>query len=186
MDVNAEVEVNKQLEDGERLIWAGAPKQGVLLRASDAFMVPFSLLWCGFAIFWEVSVLAMGGPPFFALFGAIFVLLGVYFVIGRFIVDSLLRAKTLYGLTNRRVIIISGVSSRTINSLTLRTLNDLSVTERSDGSGTVLFGRPNPFATWNAGMPWPGIGQYQTPSFELIQDAKRVYDQILEAQRAAA
>jgi hypothetical protein len=49
-----------------------------------------------------------------------------------------------------------------------------------------MFGRPHPFASWYAGMQWPGMSQYQTPSFEFIEDAKRVHDQILAAQRAAA
>jgi hypothetical protein len=149
-------------------------------------MIPFSLLWCGFAIFWELSVLAQPGPSFFALFGVPFVLVGLYFVFGRFFVDSMARARTFYGLTSHRVIITSGLFSRTINSLPLRALHDISLRERADRSGTVMFGRPHPFASWYAGMQWPGMGQYEVPSFELIQDAKLVHDQVLQAQRAAA
>ncbi len=182
----AEVEMSKHLESGEALRWAGVPKQGVILRGADAFMIPFSILWCGFAIFWEASVLAGGGPPFFALFGVPFVLIGLYFVFGRFFVDSKVRANTYYGLTDRRVVIVSGLFSRTTNSLPLRTLHDISLQERSDGRGTVMFGRPHPFASSYAGMQWPGMGQHQIPSFELIPEAKRVHDQVLEAQRAAA
>jgi hypothetical protein len=186
LEARPEVAISSHLESGESVIWTGKPKQGLMLRAADAFMIPFSLLWCGFVVFWEASVLAGGGPPFFSLVGVPFVVIGIYFVIGRFFVDSRLRAKTFYGLTNRRVIIVSGLFSRTINSLPLRTLHDISVQERPDRSGTVMFGRPHPFASWYAGMQWPGMGQYQAPSFELIQDAKRVHDQVLEAQRAAA
>jgi hypothetical protein len=186
LNPSAELEISRTLESGESLIWTGVPKQGLILRAADAFMIPFSILWCGFVIFWEASVLAGGGPPFFALFGAPFVLVGLYFVFGRFFVDSRLRANTYYGLTNRRVIIVSGLFSRTTNSLPLRTLHDISVQERADRSGSVMFGRPHPFAGWYAGMQWPGMGQYQTPSFELIPDAKRVHDRVLEALRAAA
>lgn len=185
MDPSAELEISRHLESGESLIWSGVPRQGLLFRASDAFLIPFSVLWCGFIIFWEAAVLAGGGPPFFALFGIPFVLVGLHLVVGRFFLDSRIRAKTLYGLTSRRVIIISGLFSRTTHSLPLRTLNDISVQERADRSGTVMFGRPHPFATWYAGMQWPGMGQYQAPSFERIQDARRVHDQILEAQRAA-
>jgi hypothetical protein len=70
--------------------------------------------------------------------------------------------------------------------LTAEVENDISVKERSDRTGTVMFGRPHPYARWHAGMQWPGMGQYQPPSFELIQDAKRVHDQMLEAQRVVA
>jgi len=185
LEPSAELELSRHLDSGESLIWSGRPRQGLLLRGSDAFMIPFSLLWGGFAIFWEASVLEQGAPFFFGLFGVPFVLIGLYFIIGRFLVDSRVRAKTFYGVTDRRVIIVSGLVSRSTNSLPLRTLHDISLRERSDGRGTILFGRPHPFAAWYAGMQWPGMSQYETPSFELIEHSKRVHDQILEAQRAA-
>ncbi len=185
VNANAEMEIVRHLESGESLLWSGVSRQGVFLRASDAFMIPFSLLWGGFAIFWEVTAIAGGAPFFFALFGVPFVLIGLYIIGGRFFVDAKLRANTYYGLTDRRVIIVSGLFSTTTNSLPLRTLHDFSVQERKDRTGTVMFGRPHPFAAWYAGMQWPGMGQHQVPSFELIDNAKQVHDQIIEAQRSA-
>jgi hypothetical protein len=183
-DATAELEVSRRLESGESLLWTGAPRRGLLLRPADAFLIPFSLVWCGFAIFWEASALEINGPPFFAVFGLPFVLVGLYLVVGRFFADARRRARTCYGLTDRRVIIVSGLLSRTTNSLLLENLPEVSVNERADGSGTVTFGRPLPFASWTAGLEWPGMARYQTPSFELIPDAKRVHDRVLEAQRA--
>jgi hypothetical protein len=179
------MEIGRNLESGESLLWSGVPRQGVLLRVADAFMIPFSLLWGGFAIFWEATAIAGGAPFFFALFGVPFVLIGLYMIGGRFLVDAKLRASTYYGLTDRRVIIISGLFTTTTNSLPLGTLHDLSVQERKDRTGTVMFGRRHPFAAWYAGMQWPGMGQHQVTSFELIDNAKQVHDQVVEAQRSA-
>ncbi len=53
-------EIERELSSGERLLWSGQPRRGLRLRSSDAFVIPFSLLWCGFAIFWEASVVTKG------------------------------------------------------------------------------------------------------------------------------
>ena len=185
-DLAPQQEISRVLDSDESLLWSGAPRQGLLLRAGDIFMIPFTLLWGGFAIFWEATVLQSNAPVFFALFGIPFVLIGLYMIVGRFFVDARIRAKTFYGLTSRRAIIVSGLFSRTTNSLPLRTLTDVSLQERQDRSGTIMFGRPQPYSYWSSGMRWPGMSQYSTPAFEMIADAKRVHDQVLEAQRAAA
>jgi hypothetical protein len=184
VDASSEIEIIRLLDSGESLLWTGTPRRGLLLRLSDVFLIPFSLLWCGFALFWEVSVIRSDAPIFFRLWGIPFVLAGLYIVAGRFFADARLRARTHYGLTSRRVVIASGLFSRTITSLPLATLNEVTLQERADRSGTILLGRPDPRGAWFSGMQWPGIAHYQTPSFELIPDVKRVYDRVLEAQRA--
>jgi hypothetical protein len=149
-------------------------------------MIPFSLLWGGFALFWEASVLTTDAPFFFKLWGIPFVLAGVYIIFGRFIVDAKQRTKTFYAVTNERVIIISGLFSRKVKSLNLRTLTDISLDEKSDGSGTISFGSSNSSPWWSSGMAFPGWGPQPAPSFELIQAAKSVYETIRNAQRQAS
>ena len=151
LDFAAQNEITRALEPGESLIWSGVPGQGVRLRPDDAYLIPFSLLWGGFAIFWEATVLRGSWPnaQLMSLFGIPFVLVGLYLIVGRFFVDARIRANTFYGLTNRRAIVISGAFIRTTHSLPLKALTDVSLEERSDRSGTILLGRAEPSTRWN-------------------------------------
>jgi hypothetical protein len=177
--------VGRELSPGERLLWTGVPRQGLLLRPSDALMVPFSLLWGGFAIFWETSVLAMGGPVFFAIWGVPFVLVGLYMIVGRFFVDARVRARTVYVLTDRRAIVVSGPFSPTVRSVDLARIPEVSIAERVNGTGTITFGSPAIGAAWFGGMPWPGVAGKFPPAFELVAEVRTVYQRVREAQAAA-
>jgi hypothetical protein len=174
-----------RLLDGERVLWSGQHGQGVRLTGRDAFMIPFSLLWGGFAVFWEASVLRSNAPLFFALWGVPFVLVGVYMIIGRFFVDAWLRRNTRYAVTDRRTVIArSGIGSR-LTSVSLDRLPDMQLSERSDGSGTIRFGPVMPY--WGAsgwGMWAPSLDP--TPQFIAIDDARRVFDMIQQEGRAAS
>ena len=129
MNFDATQVIQSELESGERLLWAGQPIQGIKLRGSDVFMIPFSFLWGGFAIFWEYSVIQNDAPFFFILFGIPFVLVGVYIMFGRFFIEAKQRSKTFYGLSNERVVIASGLLRKKVRSLNLRTLTDVSLSE---------------------------------------------------------
>jgi hypothetical protein len=180
-------EVADTLDAGESLLWAGVPKAGLYLRTNDLYLIPFSLLWGGFAIFWEYSVLSATGPnePFMAVWGIPFVLAGLYLIVGRFFVDARVRSRTAYALTNRRILIISGLFSRSTTSLQLRGLTDVTLSARGDGSGTIQFGRPIANG-WASGGGWPGTSRNSPPAFELIPAVRQVHQMILEAQRNAA
>lgn len=167
-----------ELERSERQLWFGEPPRGLIFRSSDIYLIPLSLLCAGFSVFWETSVLRENAPGFFVLWGIPFVLLGVYITIGRFFADAWRRGRTSYALTTERIIIRTGAS---IKSLSLRTLTDVTLTERPDGRGTITFG-PTPYlSTMYGGMRWPG--RTQPPMFELIPGAREVDAQIRKAQQ---
>jgi hypothetical protein len=184
------------LDSGETLLWSGQPKQGLRLRASDAYMIPFSLMWGGFAIFWETMALAIprgtkaGDEPhdagliawFFPLWGIPFVAMGLYIIFGRFFYDAAVRKKTFYAITNQRLIILKTLFSQNIASFDYAGLNTINVTERGDKSGDILFGTPNGMSSF-AGSGWPGSVKSAVPGFYLLPDARQVYERIRQAQR---
>jgi len=181
-----ESQIAYELSQGERLLWAGRPRQGVLFHAFDMFMVPFGLIWTGLLVSALISTSSSrSGPPPFIL--APFVLVGLYMLFGRFIIDAMRRDRTSYGVTDQRVIIISGVFSRRVESLNLRTLSDLSLREKRDGTGTISFGSAaaSSWLWWSSGYAfWSGAG-HPGPAFETIENAKEVYDLIRTAQQGS-
>ena len=183
MDFIVETELQQYLDPNEKLVWAGQPRKGIVFRTADIFVIPFSLLWCGFAIFWFKTALNSGAPIFFAMFGIPFVIIGLIFVFGRFIIDAKHRDSTYYGITEDRIIIKSGLFKKTIKSLNIRTLSDIEYTERSDGSGTINIGPRNPFQIRGTGMNW-WAGRQSGPSLDLIQDVRKVYSKIIEIQKS--
>jgi hypothetical protein len=99
-------QVRQYLRDDEQLLWYGAPDASVWFTAEDVILIPFSILWCGFAIFWESSVIGGDAPFLFRLWGIPFVVLGLYFVAGRFFYKSYRKRHTVYAITTRRAMIL--------------------------------------------------------------------------------
>jgi hypothetical protein len=146
------------------------------LSGRDAFLIPFSLLWGGFAIFWNVQVWSFadagqGGPDwFFRLWGLPFLIAGVYLIIGRFIHDAALRKNAVYGVTDQRVLLIRGLGSTKLSSLDIRRLPKLDLTEYRDGTGTIDFDGGD-------SMLWSGGGfGYWTPALSNAQRLFRISD----------
>ena len=101
------------LDDDEKLLWEGRPSRRLLiLTKADIFLIPFSLLWGGFALFWNLAAWGMGAPFFFRLFGLPFLLVGAYITVGRFFVDQYIRKHTVYALTTKRAFIATSAFGR--------------------------------------------------------------------------
>lgn len=173
-----------ELSPGERLLWSGRPQQGLMLRGSDALLIPFSLLWGGFAVFWEASAVRGGAPFFFKLWGIPFVLVGLYITVGRFLFDAWQRARTLYAVTDQRALILSGLFTRNVRSLGVKSLSDINFSSGRDGKGTITLGPTNPLGAWNTS--WPGMNRHAAPTFEMIDDARRVYELLRQLQLGSA
>lgn len=183
MPTTTTTEISFDLDRGERLLWSGVPQQGIVFRSSDVFLIPFSLMWGGFALFWEFGVLSSPAPGFMAVWGVPFVFIGLYITVGRFFVDARIRRRTTYGVTTDRVIIADGLIAPRLKSLNLSTLTDVTLKQGADGRGTITFGPEIPWGRAYDGFAWPGIPR--GTAFERIPEAKRVYDIVRDAQRGS-
>jgi hypothetical protein len=111
-------------------------------------MIPFSLLWGGFAIFWESGVLGFwghgskGAPLFFALWGVPFVVIGQYLIWGRFVYDGWLKRRTYYGFTNRRLVVVQEGTRQKTCSMYLDAIPG--VQRDGESVGTLWFGTKFP------------------------------------------
>lgn len=155
------------LSAGEYILWQGKPEKGNLLTGQDVFMIPFSLLWCGFAIFWELTALMGNAPLLFKLWGIPFVCVGLYMVFGRFFWTAFLRKRTAYAITNRKIIRIRW---NKVDMLDGKHLPAIHVTAGRNGCGTITFG-----SEWNGSRgrqgSFPGHGVF---ALENVADVIRV------------
>ena len=171
------------LMPGERVLWTGRPKQGWLLSGRDAFLIPFSVMWGGFAIFWNAGVWGITGtgsaaPLFFKLWGLPFLVIGVYFVVGRFIHDAAVRRDIAYAVTDKRVLVRRGANSGRIRSLDIAHLPRLELEEHRDGTGTIEFENESPAFGGRNGFAYWAPALSKTMRLVHIDEPRRVYELI--------
>lgn len=173
--------ITGRLMPGERIVWQGQPKQGFLLTQRDLLLIPSSLAFCAFSIFWTVMATGNGAPFFFMLWGLMFVSIGLFSVFGRFAMDAWVRRDLHYTVTDQRILITRPAPFRRFTVLRLGQLPDIDLNERRDGRGTIRFGHAVP--VWgNRGMSGWSASLDPTPQFLAIEDARRVFDLIQRAQ----
>jgi hypothetical protein len=160
---------------GERVVWSGRPATGIMLSPRDIFLIPVSVLWCGFAVFWTGAVAVTHAGIGMILYGLMFVTIGLVVMVGRFFLDAWLRAGTRYLLTDRRVLISRPRPFSDFTAVSLDRLPDARLSERKDGRGSVRFGQSSGLFGGRSFSIWvPALDP--TPQFVAIADARRVFD----------
>jgi hypothetical protein len=183
-DVAGTDSISPMLRPGERVLWQGRPEVMAYSLRGAWYLVPFSLLWGGFAIFWEISTLRSGASLFFSLWGLPFVAVGLYMIFGRILVARREAQRTHYVVTDQRVIIRTGAFSRRMTEMALGDLPPAQLEERPSGIGTITFGAA--ISGFRVPPGWPMTGIYtQSPAFMSIPDASEVYRVVQDAKGAA-
>ncbi|MEM1220316.1 MAG: hypothetical protein AAGH79_15450, partial [Bacteroidota bacterium] len=176
------------LDRDETLLWTGQPKPGILFRNTDFFVIPFSLFWLAFALFWTYLALGTGdffgekGLPILAWFGVPFIMVGIVLAFARFPLDARFREKTVYGLTEHRILVKSGLFSEVFQSYELNELGPLRMREGKNGFGTIaLIGGDESMLTSSGLDWWPG--SKPVAHLDMIPNVQTVYQQILYLQK---
>ena len=175
--------VRNALQPGEYVLWEGSPRKGIRLQKSDAVLIPFSLFWCGFAGFWEYTVIAGGGPLIMALFGIPFILVGLYLLFGRFVSRARSLSSTHYVVTDQRLLFLYRKNTQ---FLLYQNIETLEKEQTKDDRGTIYF-FPRSFYDHRTASYRGSTNLLQGRAFEDIEDVERVYrlieGKVLEASR---
>ena len=126
-----------ELEQGEHLLWVGQEDaQRSALQSTPVFLfaIPWTAGTAHFMWSWPHHDWAS------LLFQGSFVLLGILMLLTP-LWTYLLARRTVYGITDRRVILLTQTWTRTVQSYGEREITNLVRTERADGSGDLAFAK---------------------------------------------
>jgi hypothetical protein len=177
---NSLMNIQPELTSGESILWAGQPSTHVVFHKEDALLIPFSLMWGGFAVFWEAQVAGYGGGrrpwEFGLVWGIPFVLIGQYLIWGRFLQAAWKKKRTHYAVTNRRVIAVQDGWRRQVASAFIDTLPALIKEGGFRGIGTLRFAQQESIWSGKAGWgPWDAMAMGVVPTFADVDDVDSVY-----------
>jgi hypothetical protein len=170
---------------GERLLWTGRPVQGLALRRSDLWVVPLTAGFVFLGLRHDAQVAEVMLRSFdltFAVRAAIFLGGGVYVGVARFFHDAWLRRRTLYAVSDRRLLFLRTGPFGWFRSIEIGYLPLLEYEEASGGRGTLTFDfEEQPKSWWALHLAgWFGIPSLSgSRCFDRIAGPRRVYDLIV-------
>jgi hypothetical protein len=134
--------VRGELNPGEKLLWCGAPELGPFIReATNWIAVPAAFPVAGFGLYWTWMPLRewLGyGSLLFFLFGSL--VLSISVAMASAPLWSRRKAtRTLYAVTDRRLMVISRTRGRTTASYHPQDLGVVERRDAADGVGSVVF-----------------------------------------------
>ncbi len=178
--------VRRELLPGESLLWHARPDPRRL--HAPFFLWLFAVPWTAFALFWEAMALMPllgGGHTPDAVrytFGIAFPIFGLPFIgIGLVMMSApfwarYAAARSIYGLTDRRVLRVTATRKRKVTSVLLDQMGPIDVIARADGWGTLRI---------ETGSHLDADGDRVTTRFEIdcVPDVARLEALLLDARR---
>jgi hypothetical protein len=174
---DVQLSAQSELQGGESLLWSGPANPGrsaMSALPAALFGIPFA----GFAFFWMSTAYHStrnlanrhnalpSGFSAFPLFGLPFLLIGLAMIFSPLFV-YLKGRSGVYAVTNRRVMLISGTSTRSVKSIIPNDIAEVDHRERPDGTGDVLI-RTNSVMRTNNGTSQITVGLYGVPNVKEV------------------
>lgn len=106
-----EQRVRAALHPNERLLWWGHPDPAVIFTKADTFLVPFSVLYFGF-LAWVIFGAPARPTGYVLVIEIIFMIIGLYYLIGRFLVKAAQKRRTIYAVTDSNALVLVGANSK--------------------------------------------------------------------------
>ena len=158
IDPTASQKIQPYLSSDETLYWAGMPNPQIIFHSDDWTSIPFALAWTAFTIFWESMAVrgnskSNGANWFFVLWGIPFIAVGIYMLVGRFVMDAWLKRRTYYALTNRRALIVQEGWKTKTSSAYLDSIPNIEF--EGDSTGTIWLGPKYPVIAARGKPPEP-------------------------------
>ncbi len=196
MEYSLETEFQSDLIPGEKIYWSGQPDPSVIFTVADSFLIPFSLIWGGFWIVWELGGLLMyhlakpsrSIPLSFTLFGIAFGCVAFYMIIGRFFFKAWKKKRTFYAVTNSRILIVTETFGRQLQAQFLNQTPVISKSIGPNGIGLLSFSPTGGFGLTygNTGMEFVRRQKgYGILVFYDIPQAEMIYQMICQLRNQA-
>ena len=175
---NTGATLQQELDAGERMLWSGRALSDIRIESGHLLQSAFGFVFLGIS---GSSLLAAGkeSTVFPTLWSIPFVAAGLYLSVGHFFWSAFCRRYTEYAVTNQRIIVRSNLFSRTTQSIEYRKIRTITLTEKSDGSGTIQFGE-------SSGADAGDATTSGATKMEAVADARLVYNIIRKAANRLA
>lgn len=170
-------EIEKVLDDKEKVFWEGAPKFGPFVLGGSILFIFFGLIWMVFLI-----------PFTFAMGSAIFLLphfwIGLVLIIGVPLYLFLVHSRTYYAITNKRVLIQTGVIGRDFKMVDFDQITNAEVNVGlfdkvfGGNSGTILISTAGTFISGKHG---PVAAPYNLSNIENPYEVFKFFKKVSHA-----
>ncbi|WP_374331975.1 hypothetical protein [Aestuariivirga sp.] len=136
---NTPAEVGREMRAGEKSQWVGypIPTKFAIREGVPSFL--FGIPWTGFVVFWESRAIESGNI-FMLLWGVPFAVVGLY-LLTRPLWEYLRARRTIYVVSNQRLIILNGLLRPSRRSFTPPDIGSVEVDADRDGVGNIIFSR---------------------------------------------